>query len=242
MEKYVHELIRIIHDQERQDISVPAEFTDELALSRLELQGWRWVQAGGDWCNCLAFSLLIILKAEGILRGDISSDEEIRACRLLRDELWADPDLQPRNASGQPEYLAYLQAHVHSEACIRFLLTHFKDKRGASRLPAAGVQVFTHSRWDVHFGHPADPFDCCHMFEFTDAAPGHDPAIALPMHLFNWTGTGLSGFHYDALLWVGLEGKPILVADDDVEFAGSSSAPSTTAAASLGARVTCRNG
>jgi len=57
------------------------------------------------------------------------------------------------------------------------------------------------------------------------------PGLPLQLHVFNWTGAGLDGYHYDALLQPSAAVDRGLVVSDDDDVGGA--APSSAVAAPL---------
>ena len=166
--------------------------TDEQRLRDLARDGWHRRAARGDGNNCLAFSLLRLLMCHGLLVDSITDAEQIEACRALRWHLINDPRLRPRDASGRPCPEAYLQHHRHAEACIQFFLEHFRERHARVTMPQAGVRLTVHCRWEVELGHPVDRIDLCRAAGALDQQ--------LDFRVYNKTGHGLDGFHYDALV------------------------------------------
>ena len=52
-----------------------------------------------------------------------------------------------------------------------------------------GVRVVTHARYDTERSPPDEIFVAC----------ASDEQATLDFHLFNWTGSGTTGYHYDVL-------------------------------------------
>ena len=132
----------------RQTIAQAAEgfqthVTDEQRLADLALAGWQRIRALGHENNCLAFSLLQVLMKHGLLADDITLQQQIDACQLLRTYLVADPALRPRDGQGRALNEAFLQHHRHAQACVAFLLEHFRARAGFVRLPDAGAQLLS---------------------------------------------------------------------------------------------------
>ena len=95
---------------------------------------------------------------------------------------------------------AYLEVDRHAEPCIRFLLHHF----GAhSPLPGGGVRVVVFTRFDDEHRPPLT----LHRLRAPDAGDG-DPVLEL--HLYNTSGSGVWGFHYDPVYRMEAEPAPVL--------------------------------
>ena len=94
----------------------------------------------------------------------------------------ADVGLNPR---------AYLQHDVHAEPTVRFFMEWFAE-RGKKRadLPAAGICLSVRSRFDGAVLPIARSVIC---------ARGGAVGEPLDFALYNSTGTGTGGFHYDPL-------------------------------------------
>ena len=180
---------------EQANLDVDVRTTDDEALVELLSSGWE-LRRGEVWGenDCLADSLLQLLQAHCVIRGDsvdgsLSHVARKAACEENRRRLWGDPLLRPRLLSGRHEYGAFLQHDVHAGPTIEFFLTRFEC---ISDLPSAGVDILVHTRADSYVASVASRRVCGGLTDL--------PGAALEMHLFNWTGQGFSGYHYDALV------------------------------------------
>ena len=190
--------------------------TDEEKLHELEQQGWAR-RDGEAWGSndCLADSLLQLLFENMVVLLPSVSDEELRkvrrdACRENRLLLRASDGLHPCDTSGRPDPGAYLQHDRHAHATVQFFLNRFG--LGES-LPRAGICLVVHSRMDSDQIPPATRTICEGVSDL--------PGPPLRLHLFNWTGRGWSGFHYDPLVCTGEHLAEIVsVGDEDVEEQG----------------------
>jgi len=151
--------------------------------------------------QCLADSLLQLLQRQGILSNDISVAERIEACAENRRRLasHADPVLRPRvrdaatGADRGEDPYAYLQHDVHAEPTVLFFLEWFGAKGKVLReLPSGGIRVTVFSRFDsVIGGRP--------VVQICERDASQAPHDMLRMNLYNLTGDGASGYHYDPL-------------------------------------------
>jgi hypothetical protein len=160
--------------------------TDEQALSELALGELSFVlsKSPGDNNNCLIWSLAQGLAYQGWL--DFGSNQAQR-CQNIRKKLIATPGLHPREANGQKNPMAFLQHHLHAKKILSELL---------GELPAEGIQVIVHTRWCT----PQSPPEALTFSSSLgpEAPGGGNPAVTI--HLFNRTGRGTGGYHYDLLM------------------------------------------
>ena len=184
--------------------TIPALKTDRQMLDQLATVGWRWMEAE-TWAenDCLVDSLLQVLDSGGVVRGAtinallatgrLTTEERRKACLAARQHLIGMPSLVPRDPYGQPRWDAYLQHHRHADALVSFLTTRFPA--GRSPLSSAGATLVVHARYDTLLV-PAERLVVCDR-------PGGRRGPRPELHVFNWTGTGLQGYHYDALEYAG---------------------------------------
>ena len=176
--------------------------SDTDTLAELRLLGYESGH-GEVWddSQCLADSLLQLLRREGVLAGNISERERKEACAENRRRLIAheDPAVRPRNrcaATGTDkgeDPRAYLQHDVHAEPTILFFLEWFAPKgKVLCELPRGGVRLTVFSRFDSAIGGRSVVQVCGR-----DGPQGLDGVLRL--NLYNLTGSGISGFHYDPL-------------------------------------------
>jgi len=125
--------------------------------------------------------------------GRLTAEERRKACLAARQHLIGRPGLVPRDPYGQPRWDAYLQHHRHADALVSFLTTRFPA--GRSPLSSAGATLVVHARYDTLLV-PAERLVVCDR-------PGGRRGSRPELHVFNWTGTGLQGYHYDALEYAG---------------------------------------
>ena len=180
--------------QASQDVVVRT--TDEEALHALRAQGWS-KGVGQVWGenDCLADSLLQLLQLHEILSGDcadgsLSDAARKDACVENRKALCGNRRLRPRRANGQPDYGAFLQHDLHAAPTIEFFISRFGVKRG---VPSGGIDILVHTRSDAYVGGNIASRRVCEGLS-------HRVGPALELHLFNWTGQGFSGYHYDPLM------------------------------------------
>ena len=192
---------------------------DEGMLAELGAAGW--VRRDGMvWGenDCLADSLLQLLIKRGVIPGDV--DRQV-ACHANRAQLERTQDLLPRDLDGNVCLGGMLEHHRHAAPTVRFFLDFF-GVRAVDLLPRAGINVVVHARYD-DIEHPPDEVLLC-------AEVGRRAGGVWEFHLFNWTGVGFSGFHYDPLVRLAADvgGDPAQISDDsggDAEVRGPELAP-----------------
>ena len=112
------------------------------------------------------------------------------ACQTVREHLIQTPGLHPMTSSGVRCATAYLEHGIHAAAIVHKLLADF-----GRAAPLPGLQITVHARYDEAVQAPPDS-----LLVRTDPDAQLPQAVGLPeRHLFNFTGAGRSGFHYDAL-------------------------------------------
>ncbi len=136
---------------------------------------------------CLMDSLLQLLMFHGVVREDV---DRYSACKANREHLEARPELVPRDVHGHEDYGGYLQHHRHAEPTLQFFIAWFACSPEV--LPAAGFRLVVHARSDDQ-AHPPDESLLC-------VQSGRRAGPCLACHLFNHTGRGHGGYHYDPLL------------------------------------------
>ena len=77
---------------------------------------------------------------------------------------------------------------MHGDAIGRYLV----DIHGIKPLLECGIEVLIHARYDVPGQSPPDRF-------VVGAGGAAGDVARQTFHLFNYSGEGTSGFHYDAL-------------------------------------------
>ena len=142
----------------------------------------------------MADSLLQLLIAHGVLASDITEEERNTACEANRHELVHStlPRRRPRDLRGRDDPMAFLEHDRHAEASVKFFLRWFAG-RCVQELPDGGIELTVYSRFDSDTL-PAATTRICRR----SGAGRADPALQLC--LYNTTGGGISGFHYDPLL------------------------------------------
>jgi hypothetical protein len=151
--------------------------------------------------QCLADSLLQLLQRAGVLNRHISEAERIHSCAENRRRLLSHEDvaLRPRRrcaATGVDEGedpLAYLQHDVHAEPTVYFFLEWFRVKGKVLReLPVGGIRLTVFSRFDSAVG--GRP-----VVQICERDVSEAPESMVRMSLYNLSGTGSGGYHYDPL-------------------------------------------
>ena len=162
--------------------------TDREKVAALRLQGWVCGKASGVGSNCLIDSLLQLLVSFGIV---VMPPDRAGACEAVRKELISTPGLEPQEFdTGLVSPRAYLEHFRHAGAVVRSLVVQY----GAlDRLPADGVRVVVHARYD-RLGGPDDQLRAC-------VGLSDRPGEALRLNLFCLTGDGFAGYHYEPLFW-----------------------------------------
>ena len=121
------------------------------------------------------------------------------ACVAVRAFLCSHPDasLHPvqrdhtnsvvNSASPEEHALAFLEHHRHAVAIINFFLTYTGPRKDEAK---RGFRVVVYTRFD---GDVVDPF-----IDAPTLPSENDIGLPLiDLHLYNNTGNGVSGFHYD---------------------------------------------
>ena len=203
------DLFHAVHDVVRRHIrlahahSAVKHLTDEQKEAVLRRQGLT-VGVGEVWGanNCLADSLLQLMQEHEVIACCHKNDRKA-ACAALREELTNLPEESPlRPMQRDPvnscplvlDDRAFLQSNVHGEYILKFFLRYF-DARGMliRHLPSAGVHISVCSRFDSDVL-PVESTDVCHA-EVVDV-----DGEPLDFKLFNRTGEGVSGYHYDPII------------------------------------------
>ena len=151
------------------------EALHELATGDLKLSRQ---SSPGTNSNCLIYTLAAGLAFHGLIQFDGDRENQ---CEDVRKKLISNPELHPREADGRRCHTAYLEHHRHSKAIIEFLL---------GSLPPGGIEVVVHTRWCTR----DSPAETLHVGCNPDEKPG------VTMHIYNWTGRGTRGYHYDLLI------------------------------------------
>ena len=201
-------LFRAVHDFLRRHVrlahthSAVKHPTDDQKVAVLRSQGLT-VGVGREWeaNNCLADSLLQLLQEHEIIA---SCPENVRqaACAALREELTNLPRDSPLRPMQRDPVIscplalddrAFLQSDVHGEYSLKFFLRYF-DARGLliGHLPSKGVHLSVCSRFDSD----VLPSESTHVCQAEVVDVDEEP---LYFKLFNRTGDGVSGYHYDPI-------------------------------------------
>jgi hypothetical protein len=179
--------------------------SDEARLRELESSGLRRGRgeihrdADGPANQCLADSLLQLLIRSGFLADTITMPDRQYACQANRRQLVEGPaELRPRERDAftgedfgeSPR--AFLSHDVHAAPTVRFFMEWFAARGLKVRdLPEAGVVLTVRSRFDSEIL-PASRLVIC----VGDGSGGGGAAV---FQLYNLTGDGVSGMHYDPL-------------------------------------------
>ena len=143
--------------------------------------------------DCCADSLLQLLIVHGILPEDISEPERDAACEANRFALvHGVGENRPRDLRGRDDPSAFLEHDRHAEPTVEFFMRWF-NQRLLRELPDEGIELTVYSRVDSPTLPPATRRICRRAGDGRDGLP-------LQVHLFNTTGSGISGFHYDPLV------------------------------------------
>ena len=176
--------------------------SDDETLRDLQRVGFRKGD-GMVWgdSQCLADSLLQLLQEYGVLSRAISEKERKAACAENRRRLneHRDPALRPRKRCAftgvdkGEDPRAYLQHDVHAEPTVEFFLEWFCEAgKRTGELPAGGITLTVFARFDSVIGGRSVERIC------ERGEPGASNDV-LRLDLYNLTGDGISGYHYDPL-------------------------------------------
>ncbi len=167
---------------------IVVEQTDEGMLANLRAAGWER-RVGKVWGenDCLADSLLQLLIERGIVERDV--DREL-ACHACRQHLENSEGLMPRALDGSACSGEMLEHYRHTAPVVKFFLQFFG--LSADVLPRAGITLVVHARYDGAVRPPDSDIYCANV--------GSGAGAPWEFHLFNWTGDGGSGYHYDPLV------------------------------------------
>ena len=191
----VFAVTRLIVQQEAATLSI--NMSDQEKQQEFLARGWQWRSAAA-WGenNCLADSLLQLLHLHGFVRAsaegldEASAAEREAACNAARQHLLRSAGLMPRNAYGTAQWDAYLQHHRHAKALFEFFLGRYPQ--GLRQVPPGGLVLVVHARYDT-LQVPPD-------FVVLRAGSSRRQGCPMEIHVFNWTGAGLAGYHYDVLV------------------------------------------
>jgi hypothetical protein len=160
----------------------------EARLATLANQGFALRTSSGDDNNCLIHSLATVLAQAGYINFPPARRGVFQAVRQC---LIATPGLHPLTGYGRKCKTAYLEHRIHADAVVRMLVRDF----GERFLPEAGFELIIHARYDVEGLCPPDSIPVGKRPAGSASVGG----AAQRLQVFNWTGLGTSGFHYDAL-------------------------------------------
>jgi hypothetical protein len=182
----VHDLVRLLAVIETVDTSC----TDADATAKLRAVGFVF-GCGEVWNenDCLLDSLVQVLCWAGFLHVAYVSNEggkEAREdiCKRCRQHFLQTPPFEPRNQHGQVDPIAFLQHHRHAQAAVSYFMEHGETQNS---IPLSGLEVIVHARL---------PYLCDKV---TICASNAACPATVQLHLYNWTGGGVSGYHYDPL-------------------------------------------
>ena len=182
---------------QQQAAILPTSISDQEKQEEFLASGWLWREAAAWGENdCLADSLLQLLQLHGLVLagpegvGEASARERAEACSAARQHLLRSPSLMPRDPYGGAQWDAYLQHHRHAAALVDFFIERYPP--GAAQIPPGGLVLVVHARYDTLLVPPDS------VLLRARTSRGQSPPMEL--HVFNWTGTGLAGYHYDVLV------------------------------------------
>ena len=183
--------------------------SDKERKRSLQNQGYTFGVGSGYAFNCLSDSLLQLLISHKIIRESRGNGAQARwrhdACEAVRRHLCEQPDesLRPRerdhanrirDVSEEDHARAFLEHHKHAAAIVQFLILFAgTDDVHISR----GCRLVVFSRFD---GDDIDP-------EQDAIFIGCDESSSMPAQtllLYNNTGNGTSGMHYDPVFPPGI--------------------------------------
>ena len=120
----------------------------------------------------------------------LTSDEQDEALRpKQRTETGAVADALPSEHNR-----AYLQHDVHAEPVVRFFLRYFESERS---IEPQGIRILVYTRWDsAHLG----PETFALTFGRDQTADADDVGPPITFELYNTTGSGFTGTHYDPMM------------------------------------------
>ena len=197
----VHDVVRR-HIRLAHSHSAVTHLTDQQKVEVLLREGLK-VGQGNDWGanNCLPDSLLQLMQENKII-ASCPELERKEACAALRAALIKLPEksvLRPRRRDAvNSSHLgvddgAFLQSNVHGEYILKFFLKYFSARGMVLRqMPSAGVRISIVSRFDSDFI----------LGEHTDVCQQRIVNVddqRFDFKLFNRTGEGVSGYHYDPI-------------------------------------------
>ena len=115
------------------------------------------------------------------------------ACAANREHLWRhrNPDLRPKNYAGVEDCEAYLEHDRHADEIVSFFMEWFEGVK-KREIPHGGIVLTVYSRYDALEGYVL-------RLRICGGREGAERGAPLEFALFNWTGGGCTGYHYDPL-------------------------------------------
>ena len=179
----IFQVTRLVAHDEKQNVDLDA--TDNETIGTLKSAGWEFGNGMPHGNDCLADSLLQLLIMNCVVADVPSAPAPKKACEANRVQLNSSLELRPRNIHGVVAPGAFLQHHRHAEATIMFFLRHIGARSG---IPKEGIRIHVHARVQ----HMCDIIHVCKGL-------GTSEAPIIDLHVYNWTGRGVDGYHYDPL-------------------------------------------
>ena len=204
---FVNVMLRQFYVLSNQNAPIPGRTDRERCQELLSQMGLRR-EVGQVWGrnDCCADSLLQLLIKHGVLSDEINAASRGDACLANRRELWAASDaLKPKAYDGTPNWYAYLEVDRHAEVIVQFFLRHFRSFVGS--VPAAGFEIVVFTRFDTEDGRRPP-------FRMRICAQVGSQGQPLQLYMYNSSGTGMIGFHYDPMTSVRGRGAASLVCSE----------------------------
>ena len=176
----VFNVTRIVIQQDDETIDVSG--SDQATVKQMQRSGWV-VGTGAHWSqnDCLSDSLLQHLIRLNILKSGV---DRRAVCSRVREHLNGTVGLAPRDSSGRISPAAYLQHHRHADAILTYLLR--TCPLAGATWPEQGFRIVINTR----VAHMDDSIDVCR-------GSGTESGAPMELRMWNWTGRGFSGYHYD---------------------------------------------
>ena len=133
--------------------------------------------------NCLIDSLFQLLRIHGLAEN---IDDRPKRCQAVREHLCSTTDTFPRNPDGCKNPKAFLEHSRHAAIIVEQLL----DDRRVNR---PSLDLVVHARYDT-LKSPPDRMRVC------DGGDTPCRSGDIVLHLYNYTGNGISGYHYEPLV------------------------------------------
>ena len=158
--------------------------SDEAQLKVLSSSmGLKRLGAATTHNNCLIDSLLQLLRIHNLTENIV---DRPKRCQDVREHLCSTTDTFPRTPDGSKHPRAFLEHSRHAAIIVEQLL----DDRMVYR---PSLDLVVHARYDTR----QSPPDRMRLFGGVDN-PCRSGDIVL--HLYNYTGNGTSGYHYEPLI------------------------------------------